>query len=73
MNKHVTKAEVDAAVPECFALGDAQELASACHRAEKALYMLLGAPRYYDAEYYRTRLSAAADAVADLRKVLGNG
>jgi len=72
MNKHVSKAEVAAAVPELFTLGAAQELASACHRAEKALYLLMGAPRHYDAEYYRTRLDAAADAVADLRKVLGN-
>lgn len=72
MNKHITREEVASSLQADIGVTSAREIADACHRAERALVLLMGTPKHYDAEYYQTRVVAANAAVGDLRKVLGN-
>lgn len=68
MNKHVSKAELAAAVPHHMDVGQA------CYAVWHADMMLGATTRHPSCEYvYEARKAVYDEAVAELKKVLDNG
>ncbi len=72
MNKHVSKAEVAAAVP-ADPLDNSNEIAGNCRYVALAETILRATPRGPETEWlYQLREQNYLEAVAELKKVLGN-